>query len=102
MYINYRAVQLPVSKLLFAKEEGHRAVHPPVHEGGQTYWVLKQGFQGGRSGDKRRVLCYKGSLSSHRIKVSGAVYTDHSYCHFRHPADEGRHHLFIFKELGNY
>lgn len=30
------------------------------------------------------------------------MYTDHSYSHFGYSAVEGKHHLFMFKELGNY
>lgn len=52
MYINYRAVRLPVSMLLF-----YQGDTGAMHEKGQTCWVPWQGFQGGREEDKRRESC---------------------------------------------
>lgn len=54
MYINYRAVQLPVSKLFLSRKRGTGLCIPAVCERDWTYGALQQGFQVGRSGDERR------------------------------------------------
>lgn len=89
MYINYRALQLPVSKLLFTRRKD------TVHERGWTYGVFQWGFQGDTPGDKRKESCATEAAPVSTILMCTLIISDH-------PADEGRHHLFIFKELGNY
>lgn len=99
MHINYRAVQLPVSQLLFNGTRNTGLCIPLCVRGVGPKGAPAGVSRGQIRGQEESVLCVP-QLTPYWGEW--AVYTDHSYCHFRYSLDEGKHHHFMFKELGNY